>query len=175
MKKLFKKLFPRFMECKVILDDCGSPYLIRLTIFELFTGHSLKLHHIIRSDREREPHDHPWSFYTFMLSGGYFEETPVTIKGYKLGDPTQKHWHAPGTFRFVKNPYPHRLDLARDVDSTFPAVTMSDEAAHALFQNTPREIPAVTLVFTFPKARRWGFYTKRGWINSGDFINDREC
>jgi hypothetical protein len=154
------------MRCKVIHDDCGSPYLIRLTIFELF-GFSLKLHTIIKSDRERELHDHPWSFITFMLCGGYYEETPVNPKTYKLGNRTKKKWHGPGTLRFIKNPYPHRLDLSKDL----PINIIGDPDWIAGFP----DVPAVTLVLTLPKKRKWGFYGKDKWIPAQEYVNSREC
>lgn len=154
------------MKCKVIHDDCDDPYLIRFTIFELF-GFSLKLHTIIRSDRERELHDHPWSFFSLILTGGYHEETPVNPKTYKFGNQTQKKWMGPWTFRFVKAPYPHRLDLGREL----PANTTGDTEWIASFP----ERPCVTLVFMLPKFREWGFYSKLGWLHHKKYINGREC
>lgn len=34
----------------------------------------LYLHKIYRSDDDKDPHDHPWSFRTFVLKGGYTDE-----------------------------------------------------------------------------------------------------
>ncbi len=38
---------------------------------------TVRLHHILRSDSDRHLHDHPWSFWSFLLSGGYVEVTPA--------------------------------------------------------------------------------------------------
>lgn len=45
-------------------------YLLRTPWFAIF------LHHLLRSDNARDPHDHPWTFVSVLLSGGYWENTP---------------------------------------------------------------------------------------------------
>jgi len=40
----------------------------------------LRLHHILRSDKGRDPHDHPFDFRSFLLSGPYTEHTPQGVK-----------------------------------------------------------------------------------------------
>jgi hypothetical protein len=37
---------------------------------------SIRLHHWMHSDDVRAPHDHPWWFVTFVLSGGYLDLSP---------------------------------------------------------------------------------------------------
>jgi hypothetical protein len=37
---------------------------------------TLRLHHILRSDDDRAHHDHPMSFISWILRGGYIEYTP---------------------------------------------------------------------------------------------------
>lgn len=37
---------------------------------------SIRLHHWLASDDDRNYHDHPWSFVTFVLKGGYWDATP---------------------------------------------------------------------------------------------------
>jgi hypothetical protein len=37
---------------------------------------TLRLHKILRSDQDRDLHDHPWDFLSFILSGAYAELTP---------------------------------------------------------------------------------------------------
>jgi hypothetical protein len=124
------------MTIRVIRDDCGNPYLVRITFFEVL-GYSLKLHAILRSDRDRELHDHPWTFITWMLCGGYTEHTNAGAETIK-----------PGMIRLCRAPHPHRLELVN---------------------------PAVTLVFTFPKFREWGFYKPTGWVPWTQYKSDKEC
>lgn len=54
------------------LDTC--PYLIRWR-FEC-PAFSVRLHHWLAPDDDRAPHDHPWSFRTFVLKGGYLDSSP---------------------------------------------------------------------------------------------------
>lgn len=37
-------------------------------------GPSIRLHHILRADNERDPHDHPWNSRRIILRGWYYEE-----------------------------------------------------------------------------------------------------
>lgn len=38
---------------------------------------SIRLHNFIRSDAERDPHDHPWWFVTLVLAGGYLDRSEL--------------------------------------------------------------------------------------------------
>ena len=58
---------------KLGLDSC--PYLIRWR-FETPWG-SIRLHHWLSQDDPRHRHDHPWSFVTFVLKGGYTDLSPA--------------------------------------------------------------------------------------------------
>lgn len=55
------------------LPEC--PYVIRWRI-ETPWG-SIRLHHWLGADDARAFHDHPWSFTTFVLRGGYVDMTPA--------------------------------------------------------------------------------------------------
>lgn len=84
---------------QIITNCAGEPYLVRWRL--IWTRwFSLYVHHILRSDEDRELHDHPWSFLTFIVSGGYTEITP---KGATFQRPGQL-LHRPA-------PWPHRLVL----------------------------------------------------------------
>jgi hypothetical protein len=58
------------------------PYIIRWGIdFGLF---SIRLHHWISSDDQRHLHDHGWSYWSFILIGGYTDISPskrITLSG----------------------------------------------------------------------------------------------
>lgn len=41
----------------------------------------LYLHKIYRSDDDPDPHDHPWNFRTFVLKGGYYDESWTFVDG----------------------------------------------------------------------------------------------
>lgn len=38
---------------------------------------SVRIHHILRADTARDPHDHPWDARTILLKGGYIERRLV--------------------------------------------------------------------------------------------------
>ena len=65
---------------------------------------NLTLHKILVSDLD-DLHDHPWSYATLILKGGYFEHTP-----------SGKFWRGPGHFRVCKAQSLHRLELKKDAD-----------------------------------------------------------
>lgn len=69
----------RLRHPKIIGGECSEtlgPLLKRYRVFNnRFFG--LFIHHLLRSDIERDLHDHPWWFWTFLLSGSYEEKTPV--------------------------------------------------------------------------------------------------
>lgn len=49
---------------------------------------SIYLHHILSPDPDRDPHDHPWDFGSFVLSGGYQEYAPEGCYSY-----SRWSWH----------------------------------------------------------------------------------
>ena len=61
----------------------GDPYLVRWVLGISGIG-SIRLHHWLASDDNRNPHDHSWSFITLILRGRYFDATPVWGKDGKL-------------------------------------------------------------------------------------------
>lgn len=51
----------------------GEPYLVRFTLIEC-RYFAIHLHRILLPDGARDLHDHPWSFFSIVLWGGYVEE-----------------------------------------------------------------------------------------------------
>jgi hypothetical protein len=173
------------MKVFIIDDVCTkTPYLIRLTFFELW-GFSLKLHIILRSDADRDHHDHPWTFWTWMLCGGYWELREATEKETVryYGQPTKtksvspdlehdkwiiREWIRPGRMRLCRAPYAHRLEL-RDVNADNATFNKNDGVYE------PEINTAVTLVFMFPQSRDWGFHTKDGWTHWKKYLGSKKC
>lgn len=54
------------------LPSC--PYVIRWRLETPWF--SIRLHHWLAPDDDRAKHDHPWSFTTFVLKGGYTDSSP---------------------------------------------------------------------------------------------------
>ena len=89
-------------------------------------GAAVMLHWFHGADPQPDPHDHPVSFLSIVLRGGYVEWRP--------GNPRHRvRW-----FNFLR---------ATDV--------------HRILEVEPG---TVTLVFSGPKVREWGFWTPTGWV-----------
>lgn len=137
---------------QIIRHEDGTPYMIRRAINTPLFG--IKLHHILLSDEDRDCHDHPWSFLSIILWGGYWEHMPVEqawhrcrttlyAGGYEVvgegHSETARKWFGPGSVLWRPLPSTHRLEL-------------------------PAGRTAWSLVLTGPKRREWGFHTICGWI-----------
>lgn len=56
------------------LGKAECPYIVRYCLdFGLF---SIRLHHWLSSDDQRNFHDHPWWFFTIVLKGSYTDISP---------------------------------------------------------------------------------------------------
>jgi hypothetical protein len=97
---------------------------------------NLYLHHILRSDDDPDPHDHPWDFTSTILSGGYTDETWNWF-GRALRAGPWMHPVAPGRIVHRKAEHIHRVRLNN-------------------------EQPAWTLVKTGPYRRDWNFIKEAG-------------
>lgn len=106
----------------------GDPYLDRLRIVQT-PWFGVYLHHIHRPDNDRYPHDHPWTFWSFVLAGGY----------------TEQLWPDKA------NPVRHSTRERR----RWSFAQMNRKAAHMI---TGLDGPLWTLVFTGPRRAEWGFW-----------------
>lgn len=168
--KLFKYQIIHETDCEGYLanqPDNGDAYLIRYFVWNSNQGPVKKphvyLHHIVKSDPDREHHDHPWDFFSLILKGGYWEETPLPRKAvpdfdfdpnskiklvkYEDGGWGVRKWFGPLSFLRRPATWTHRLYL---------------------------EKPAWTLVYTRKKSREWGFHALKGWIHNKIFL-DYKC
>lgn len=145
-------------------DNGKESYLIRWTLFSC-PWFSIKVHKILVSDDDCL-HDHPWSYLSLILSGGYWEETPNLEKG--LADAVSAavnsdsedtgiiarvskrgRWYGPGSILWRPAPGSiHRLVLYE---------------------------PAMTLIITFKRVQEWGFFTKAGWIPWFKYSPQNKC
>ena len=132
----------------------GEDYLHRYYLFlkdRKWFPFNVTLHKIVRSD-DPIMHDHPWSFMTIVLKGGYWEHTPVFNEA---GKPFAEFsvWRGPGSIIRRKAGEYHWLELDESVG------------------------PATTLFFMGKQQREWGFLvqTKKGfhrWIKWTDYLSD---
>lgn len=112
-----------------ITDAANRPYLRRWYLLETRVL-SIYLHRIMASDADRELHDHPRAFLSFLLWGcGYYEHEANR----------DRRFFPPFSWNHRPNPAaPHRLELPQDEEGN--------------------EQEQWTLVFLGPKVRDWGFH-----------------
>lgn len=110
LKKWFFNWLERSGRHRIIMDRTGKvPYMHRYYLLfkdkmnEFDESRALPfnimLHHIVLSDQDGF-HDHPWWYFTLILKGGYWEETPDGI-----------FWRGPGHFRISRPESLHKLTL----------------------------------------------------------------
>jgi len=59
-----------------VIGSGENPYLLRWFLIPRNTKLNIYLHKFLQSDDDRALHDHPWWFFSFIIRGGYHEETP---------------------------------------------------------------------------------------------------
>jgi hypothetical protein len=145
------KLLNKVGRKRIIMDRVDNePYLERYYLFlkdRKSFPFNIFLHKFLKGDPD-DVHDHPWSYFTLILWGGYYEWTPYFNEMNELTCEIQK-WRGPGHFRFCRPNSYHRIELK-------PGVT------------------AWTLFIPGPQRRDWGFWVKNKWIQHEEYINLRK-
>ena len=136
---------------RVIMDRVDNePYLERY--YPLFntrqhTGFNIYIHKFLKGDPD-DVHDHPWSYATFILAGGYYEWVPVfNTLGEKINE--IRYWRGPGHFRICRPDSYHRVELKEGVT-------------------------AWTLFMPGPHKRQWGFLVDNKWIHNDNYLAGRK-
>lgn len=138
---------------RIILDrETDEPYIERYYLFltdrdEKFPF-NVFIHHILKSDTD-ELHDHPWGYFTLILSGGYYEhlELEDTETNNKK---IVRQWRGPGFYQKVSSSWVHRLELDKTKGETW------------------------TLFIPFKKEKDWGFYTKDGFVDNETYLANKK-
>lgn len=71
-------------EWKQELGNSSCPYIRRWT-FGFTWLFSLRIHHWLSSDDPRHFHDHPWTYFSWIILGSYIDRSP-------LGDLRRERW-----------------------------------------------------------------------------------
>lgn len=151
MLKLLDKLMIRLNRKRLVYDRVnGELYLTRYYLFlkeRTKCPFNIFLHRFHKSD-DAVFHDHPWSYTTIILRGGYWEWIPIFDSvGRKTGE--IQHWRGPGHFRICSATSYHRIELD-------PNIT------------------AWTLFMPGPKQREWGFLVKNNWVQWQEYLQQRK-
>lgn len=131
----------------------GSTYMERYVLFET-KWLSARVHYIATADIDPHLHDHPWSFISVLLRGGYTERRPKTI--------------APCFTTDVSD-----VDGIEATDSTHRAVEYNHWAwRHATDRHRIAFVyPDTWSLFIYGPVRQWwGFYTQKGKIHFLDYL-----
>lgn len=112
----------------------------------------IRLHNICLPDLDREMHDHPFSFVSIILSGGYTEHVPIS--------------------QLLKRRSIQRGDVKTIEYRRWSINVRRAEDIHRLDPVLPN---TWTLVFRGRIRRPWGFLTPdRGWIHWKKFVVERD-
>lgn len=147
---MFLKLLGKLGRKRVVMDRVNNePYLERYYLFlkdrDSFPF-NIFLHKFLKSDPD-DLHDHPWSYFTVILKGGYWEWTPVfDASGKKLTEIAK--WRGPGHFRRCSANSLHRIELDPGVECW-------------------------TLFMPGAKQREWGFVKKGKWLQWEEYLASR--
>lgn len=132
----------------------GEPYLERWFVYLL--GFTLRVHKFYRGDDDRAPHDHPWPFITFPLTG-YWEKIWDSDL---CGDYVTFRHVTPWRLHFRQSSFKHM------VMGSVASPRLSDRLFNLGFE-TPK--PFFTLVATGRKDRSWGFYPDGEYMYYRDY------
>lgn len=102
---------------------------------------ALRLHFIARPDLDRDMHDHPSSFISIVLRGGYTERLPTSFV---------PNWVGAEEDGYNVERRPGSIALRRYTDR------------HRIISVLPN---TVTLVLWMRKRQSWGFFTRRGKVH----------
>lgn len=138
-----------------------------------------RLHNIVTPDLDREMHNHPWSFISIVLRGGYIERRP------RHQEPRFFEPLSPLDLPLSLNP---RLAKHRDriLDTLVgpPLISLDEEPGYEVMRkpgdiafrsyNDRHRIVYVlpdtwTLILMGPKRQTWGFFTRSGFVNWREF------
>ena len=128
------------MRFRLLLLDLTRLHLVKTPWF------AVCLHWLNKPDPESHLHDHPVSFLSIILKGGYteFRGTPFPDSTKIMAETRVHRW-----YNYI---YASRYDV------------------HTIKSVKPNTL---TLCFMGPKVREWGFHTPDGWIYWKDYYKEK--
>lgn len=145
LMKCIQELIVVGMQCP---DDHIQDYMLRYWIFSPEESKALnlpfcgvRLHRILREDYDRHPHNHPWKFRSFILTGGYSESLLSENGSLVVNDVRPGRSYARGR-----------------------------ESYHRITQIYTDEPLWTLCVFSEMKNNGWGFMTENGHVDSHSYL-----
>lgn len=133
------KFFSKVIE-KIYGREGATLYLLRIKLISSTRWGGLYLHIFNRGDQDRDPHDHPWSFWTF----------PLITYNEEVYDPETGEIREQRVRRFQV----HKRD------ATF---------SHRILDPVNKR-RIVTLVWHGPKSQQWGFWVDGVWVHWKTYV-----
>ena len=147
---MLKQLFERLGRRRVIMDRVNDePYLERYYVFlkdRTWFPFNVFVHRFLKSD-PTDVHDHPWSYFTLILRGGYWEWIPIFDRQGKRISEVAK-WRGAGHWRFSPADSYHRIELD-------PAVE------------------CWSLFMPGPHRKDWGFLVRGEWMQWQQYLESK--
>ena len=138
-------------------------YLQRYILFKYKPLGCIYIHRFLRSDAD-VPHDHPWNFFTYVITRGYTEHYYDTTKPRVKNGRFVEFWtevlnrREPGSIAYRKSTDIHRVSVDEEID-----LAVGEDAPEKLAR------APLTICFMGPRRRQWGF-----WEHSSRFIDWRD-
>lgn len=123
--------------------EVPSEFITRLHLI-MTPWFAIVLHWIRKPDPEPHLHDHPVTFLSLILRGGYNELREHGPSGPNK-DPSDRRWRRRRWFNFFR---------------------ASPQDRHRITHCDPR---TTTLCFMGPKRREWGYHTPFGWVHYKEY------
>ena len=136
---------------RTVMDRVNNePYLERYYVFlkdRKSFPFNIFIHKFLKSDPD-DLHDHPWSYFTLILKGGYYEWIPGHVFEDGTFNCTVRKWRGPGHFRMCRAKSLHRIELKEGTTCW-------------------------TVFMPFAKVREWGFISKGVWVQWEEYLARR--
>lgn len=153
-----------------------SAYMVRLMFTPSTPWGQLYVHVFYREDLDRDPHDHPFGFWTWPVNQGYVEEVfehderPWMRVHHRWLDEhgQERREHFPGTHCFREQHVAQGRWHYRPATHT-----------HRILRTDSGRWPLVTIVWRGPTTRKWGFWTyartrsERTWTHWKEYVYGR--
>ena len=118
-----KFLLPEATVDKIIEDAKLTPYCHLEGYMRRFWvskpdargSHGVRVHNILRSDRDKHFHSHPWPYCTILLRGGYTETIPYYVDSTYVGE--LSNYYGPGSVLVRGREHFHKLTLDPGIET----------------------------------------------------------
>lgn len=135
----FLQFIKSLLLVKEIISKNGVVYFRRYRLLQT-PWFGIYVHQILKSDQERHPHDHPFSYSSLILSGAYHEDV----------------WYSPDFKKRLSQSY-YQGDVVEHSKLDFHKISLLTKEVW-------------TLVFASGRTRTWGYLLKDGsWIDHKEY------